>query len=100
MILNGEIEIRIGDRKVPVGKVLAGDVLGEISLVEGMPHSATAVAAHDSRLIMMSGRDFEVLIQRYPRIGMTVMRNIARSLGDKLKITDLAVSQLLPTPKP
>ena len=95
-----KIEIRMGDREVPVGKVLAGDVLGEISLVEGIaPFSYGRFAAHDSRLIMMSGRDFEVLIQRYPRIGMTVMRNIARSLGDKLKITDLAVSQLLPTSK-
>jgi hypothetical protein len=56
----------------------------------------TAVAAQESRLIMMSSRDFEVLIQRYPRIGMTVMRNISRSLGDKLKTTDLAVAQLLP----
>ncbi|UCC51276.1 MAG: GNAT family N-acetyltransferase [Anaerolineaceae bacterium] len=96
MVLNGEIEIRMGEREIPVGKVLAGDVLGEISLVEGLPHSATAVAAQESRLIMMSSRDFEVLIQRYPRIGMTVMRNISRSLGEKLKTTDLTVAQLLP----
>jgi GNAT superfamily N-acetyltransferase len=96
MVLTGEVEIRIGERMVPVGKVLAGDVLGEISLVEGTPHSATAVAAQDTHLIIMANQDFEVLIQRYPRIGMTVMRNIARSLGQKLKSTDLAVSQLLP----
>jgi CRP-like cAMP-binding protein/GNAT superfamily N-acetyltransferase len=97
MILNGEVEICLGERLIPVGKVLPGDVLGEISLIESMPHSATAVAVQDSRLIAMATRDFEVLIQRYPRIGMTVMRNIARSLGDKLKMTDLAVSQLLPS---
>jgi hypothetical protein len=48
---------------------------------------------------MMSSRDFEVLIQRYPRIGMTVMRNISRSLGEKLKTTDLTVTQLLPASK-
>jgi hypothetical protein len=99
MVLNGEIEIRMGEREIPVGNVLAGDVLGEISLVEGLPHSATAVAAQESRLIMMSSRDFEVLIQRYPRIGMTVMRNISRSLGEKLKTTDLTVTQLLPASK-
>jgi CRP/FNR family transcriptional regulator/CRP/FNR family cyclic AMP-dependent transcriptional regulator len=98
MVLNGEVEVRIGERMIPVGKVLPGDVLGEISLVEGMPHSATAVSVNNTRLIAMSSRDFEVLIQRYPRIGMIVMRNIARSLGGKLKITDLAVSQLLPSP--
>lgn len=96
MILKGEIEVRLGERMIPVGNVLPGDVLGEISLVGGMPHSATAVALENSRLIAMSTQDFEVLVQRYPRIGMTVMRNIARSLGEKLKTADLAVSQLLP----
>lgn len=96
MVLSGEIDVRMGADEVSVGKVLAGDVLGEISLVEGMPHSATAVAAQDSQLIVLTGQDFEALIQRYPRIGVTVMRNIARSLGSKLRTADLAMTQLLP----
>lgn len=96
MVLNGEIEVLMGPKQVPVGRVLAGDVLGEVSLVERMPHSATAVAVQDSRLIRLASQDFETLIQRYPRIGMTVMQNIARSLGNKLKTTDLAITQLEP----
>ncbi len=40
---------------------------------------------------------------RWQGIGSRLMEarlQFACSLGDKLKITDLAVSQLLPTPKP
>lgn len=94
MVLSGEVDICMGAEKVVVGRVLAGDVLGEIALVEGLPHSATAVAVQDTRLITLANQDFEALIQRYPRIGMTVMRNIALSLGRKLKLVDLTMAQL------
>jgi ribosomal protein S18 acetylase RimI-like enzyme len=94
MLLKGEVNILVGPDHIPVGKVLAGDVLGEISLVEDAFHSATAVVARDSQFIMLAHEDFRALIHRYPRIGMTVMQNIARSLGSKLKNTDIAVSQL------
>jgi len=93
MVLKGEVEISMGPENVVVGKVLGGDVLGEISLVESRPHSATAVVARDSQLIVLTHEDFIALTQRYPRIGMTVMQNIARSLGHKLKAVDIAVSQ-------
>ncbi len=94
MLLTGEVKILMGPENITVGKVLAGDVLGEISLVESLPHSATAIVARDSQLIVVSHEDFKALKERYPRIGMTVMQNIARSLGNKLKTVDITVSQL------
>ena len=94
MILKGEVDIFMGVDHVMVGRVFTGDVLGEISLVEGMPHSATAVVARDSDVIVLSHQNYESLIRRYPRIGLTVMHNIARSLGNKLKSMDITVMQL------
>jgi GNAT superfamily N-acetyltransferase len=94
MVLSGEVDILMGPDRVSVGKVLAGDVLGEISLVGETPHSATAVVVRDGQFIVLTHGDFRNLIQRYPRIGMTVMHNIARSLGDKLKTLDITVAQL------
>ncbi|NIX59607.1 MAG: cyclic nucleotide-binding domain-containing protein, partial [candidate division Zixibacteria bacterium] len=34
MLLKGEVTVYLGPDQAPVGKVLAGDVLGEISLIE------------------------------------------------------------------
>jgi hypothetical protein len=94
MVLKGEVDVLMGPDQNLVGKVLAGDVLGEISLVEGSPHSATAVVTRDSQFIVLAHEDYVELTQRYPRIGMTVMHNIARSLGNKLKTLDITVSQI------
>ena len=94
MVLTGEVDILMGSDQIMIGRVLAGDVLGEISLVEGTPHSATALVARDGQFIVLTHEDFRALVQRYPRIGMTVMHNIARSLGNKLKTLDITVSQL------
>jgi CRP-like cAMP-binding protein/GNAT superfamily N-acetyltransferase len=94
MLLKGEVEVMMGPERFVVGRILAGDVLGEISLVEDTPHSATARACRESQFIVLTHDDFRELTSRYPRIGMTVMQNIARSLGDKLRSLDITVSQL------
>jgi N-acetylglutamate synthase-like GNAT family acetyltransferase len=97
MVLTGEVDILMGSDGISVGKVLAGDVLGEISLVLGTSHSATAVVARDGQFIVLTHDDFEALIKRYPRIGMTVMHNIACSLSNKLKSIDITVMQMYGT---
>lgn len=94
IVVSGCVDVRVGLDGRRVGQVMAGDVLGEISLVESRPHSATAVATCDSRLIVFTHRDFEVLTTRYPRIGLTVMRNVACSLGNKLKAMDNLMGSL------
>jgi CRP-like cAMP-binding protein len=46
------------------------------------------VAATDVKLVALRYQDFETLIDRYPRIGLKVMRNIAISVGGKLRNLD------------
>jgi predicted N-acetyltransferase YhbS len=94
MLLSGEIEISVGPADVLVGKVMAGDVLGEISLVAGSPHSATARVSKDAQCIIVAHEDFESLTKKYPRIGLTIMQNIAHSLGDKLLQADITIAHL------
>ena len=89
MVMNGRINIYAPDESTLFGHVHAGDFLGEISLVAQRPFTATAVTATDSKLIALKHQDFENLINRYPRIGMKVMRNIAISLGQKLGDLDI-----------
>ena len=89
MVMDGEMDILSPDSSHSIGKVTAGDFLGEISLVSRQPYTATAVAATDVQLVALKYQDFENLINRYPRIGLRVMRNIAISVGEKLRLLNL-----------
>lgn len=73
---------------------MTGDVLGEISLVAGSSHSATAQVSKDAQSIIITHEDFESLTKKYPRIGLTIMQNIAHSLGDKLLQADITIAHL------
>ncbi|MCP4423469.1 MAG: GNAT family N-acetyltransferase [Chloroflexi bacterium] len=84
MIMEGRMAIYAPDNGTLIAQVNAGDFIGEISLVTKNPYNATAVAAAPVKLIVLRHQDFETLINRHPRIGMKVMRNIAVSMGDKL----------------
>jgi GNAT superfamily N-acetyltransferase len=88
IVLEGEIDILARDNNTIVGHVHDGDFLGEIALVAQQPYGAKAVAASPVKLGTIKNQDFENLINRYPRIGMNVMRNIAISLGQKLANLD------------
>ncbi len=93
MVLDGKLDILAGDDSALVGHVERGDFLGEISLVSAQPYTATAVAATDVKMVALSHQDFEALINRHPRIGMKVMRNIAISVGEKLRHLDNRYSE-------
>lgn len=88
MVMEGRMDVFTGNDSTLVGHVRAGDFLGEISLVAQQPYTATAVAATDVKLIALQYNDFEALINRYPRIGLKIMRNIAISVGEKLRNLD------------
>jgi CRP-like cAMP-binding protein len=88
MVMEGNMDIFAADNQTLIGHVHGGDFLGEISLVAQQPYTATAVAATDVKLVALRYQDFETLIDRYPRIGLKVMRNIAVSVGGKLRNLD------------
>lgn len=88
IVMEGVIDILARDNSTIVGHVRDGDFLGEISLVSQRPYGAKAIAGSQVRLGAVKNQDFENLINRYPRIGMNVMRNIAISLGQKLAELD------------
>lgn len=92
LILEGEIDIEMNGASV--AKVIGGETLGEISLLGRRDHSATAVAERLSHAAEFRHDDFQMLVSRYPRIGLRVYRNLARSLGGKLEATDMTVAHL------
>ncbi|MBT8479365.1 MAG: GNAT family N-acetyltransferase [Gemmatimonadetes bacterium] len=91
LVLEGEVAIHIEGREEPIGRVRAGECLGEISVLTGGDHSATARAVTSVETGVLTKKDLQSLVRLRPGIGVVLYRNLARGLGDKLRRADLDI---------
>jgi len=74
---------------VEVGRIAAGETAGELALVDAGVRSADVVADGEVEAVEIRCEDFHALIDRRPRIGSVVMRNLAVILGERLRRANL-----------
>lgn len=91
LLIDGEVSIHIEGHERPIGRVRAGECLGEISVLTGGEHAATARAATPVEAGVLTKRDLQNLVRLRPGIGVVLYRNLARGLGEKLRRTDLGI---------
>jgi GNAT superfamily N-acetyltransferase len=84
VLLDGTVAVTRGTQGQYVGDVRAGECLGEMSLLTGQPHSATARAVVQTKTATLTHAAFSDLVRRRPDIGLRVFRNLAVGLGAKL----------------
>lgn len=87
IVLQGEVEILVRGTET-VGKVLAGECVGETSLLLGRPHTATAVAKTKVETAVFDHDDLHRLIRLRPDVGVVLYRNLAGGIGEKLRRSD------------
>jgi CRP/FNR family transcriptional regulator, cyclic AMP receptor protein len=101
IIATGEVEVLLGVHGEPhlsssagpvsVGRLGAGQVFGEMALVDQGPRSATVRCVADTtRLLTLQRSDFIRLCEQDHHLGYVVMRNIAADLAFKLRTRNLA----------
>ena len=79
IIKTGEVKIT---KKDPEGReqVLAllkeGEIFGEMSFLDGRPHSASVSTVHSTRILKIEKADFEQFIEEQPRAAYKIMKNI------------------------
>ncbi len=94
-IASGRVKVFIGDedgREVILKILGPGDFFGEMSLIDSQPRSASVSTLEASVFRVLSHQDFEMCLERAPRIGSTVMQALAKRLRDAdRKISTLAL---------
>lgn len=66
VIVEGAADIQIHGQTVK--EVGPGDVIGEMALIDKSLRSATVVTTKDTKLIVIGGRAFTSLMEKYPEI--------------------------------
>jgi GNAT superfamily N-acetyltransferase len=88
VVLDGDVGITVAASADPVGVVRSGECLGEMSLLTGAVHSATATAVTRVETAVLGHEDLTELIRQRPDIGLHIYHNLAVGMGEKLKRRD------------
>jgi RimJ/RimL family protein N-acetyltransferase len=86
LVIEGALTIEVDG--APLGTVGPGECVGEVALLSGQDHSATAVATETTVAGLLTREDLTRLVRRRPDIGVTLYRNLAAELGEKLRRAD------------
>lgn len=82
VILAGKVEVvkRTGDDNFASLAVLRdGELAGELSFIDGAPHTVGLRALCETRILSLTRESFEGIIDTNPRLVYKVMRAVARS---------------------
>ena len=82
VIASGQAEVVRGSRRL--AKLGPGDVVGELSLIDGEPRSATVKALSDLEVLEVSAKDLERLLRKAP----AVRRKLLEALSLRLREAD------------
>jgi CRP-like cAMP-binding protein len=69
-------------REVVLAIKVPGDLLGELSAIDGRPRSATAVAIEPVQALVVTTEVFDRFIETHPRLAARVLKTLANQLRD------------------
>jgi len=67
--------------------VRPGKTMGEMSILDELPYSATAIARENTKVVLITKANFDNLTEKFPDLGLRVMRKIAKLLSLRLRQT-------------
>ncbi len=82
-LLDGAIKLcnySLDGRENSMGELRPGDCFGEMGLIDGLPRTSHAIAVRDSRLRVLSKRNFETLYEKHPEIARQLNLMLCRRL--------------------
>ena len=78
VVLEGQVDLLVKGKLVE--EVGPGGVLGEMSLIDSAPRSASAIARTSCKLARINEKRFKFLVQQTPYFALQLMRVIADRL--------------------
>jgi CRP/FNR family cyclic AMP-dependent transcriptional regulator len=95
VILEGAVEVvkATGKSEIRLAQITRGEFLGEMSLLESLPRSATAKALDHVKLLAIQPGGFLLKIRRDPTFAFEIMQSLSR----RIRLTNEALLAALKT---
>ena len=89
LVEDGVLEVyNVSDEKLTlIGHVQPGEFVGEMSLMDGQPRSATVIAKFPSQLLPINLQDYQDCIAKWPKWYQALMK----TLLDRLRLANESV---------
>jgi CRP/FNR family cyclic AMP-dependent transcriptional regulator len=73
-----------------------GQSIGEMSIIDDFPRSATIQAKNHVRLYILSKSAFDMILNKHPKIGIKLLIGISRLLSKNLRDTSSRLAEYIP----
>ena len=97
-IAEGLVKIAKGDSKKNIKTICeigAGRTFGEMSIIDGLPRSASALAAEETVALVLTKEKFEQILKDAPRLGVILYSKFAQMMSHRLRISDYMLVEYL-----
>ena len=81
--------------EVLLATLYRGQSIGEMSVIDDYPRSATARARERTTLYILSKSAFEMILERHSKIGIKLLNGIARLLSYNLRKTSNRIAEYI-----
>ncbi|PIQ96265.1 MAG: hypothetical protein COV67_10505 [Nitrospinae bacterium CG11_big_fil_rev_8_21_14_0_20_56_8] len=94
IILEGLVEVLVENpvkpgETIPLAKLRAHDVLGELSIFDDSPRSASALARSATDVLEIPKVELWKLFEKNNRMGMVTLRNLGATICERLRSADM-----------
>ena len=89
-VVDGIIEVlkqTIKGANVNIAKLSKGRSIGEMSIIDNTPRSATVRSASKSTIVTLSKKGFDTILEEQPKIGIKILKGLARLLSLNMRKT-------------
>jgi CRP-like cAMP-binding protein len=97
MIRRGKVEIlkkMAGGQEKVLATLQPGEFLGEMSLIENQPRSATARVAQEAVLLVMTKKSFQGMLEKHPPMGVKILMAFLRTCNQRLRLANETLKQV------
>jgi len=84
-----------GEKSKKLVDVRPGKTIGEMSVIDGLPYSATVKASANSKLILITKENFAKITEDHPRLGVKILWKFSQLLSLRLRQTSGKLIDLL-----